>query len=147
MQNKDLSHWLVVSDIDGTLNNKFRRLPKNNYEAICRFINECNGHFTLASGRNVESMRKHYNRLPIKGTPAVVLNGAGVYDYSQEKMLDFTPINQKAVDLVFEIYKRFPALEIEILTDEVIYTLNANDFAYERSVSCLIDISPAYKPV
>ena len=62
MQNKDLSHWLVVSDIDGTLNNKFRQLPKINYEAICRFVKECNGHFTLASGRNVESMRKHYER-------------------------------------------------------------------------------------
>ena len=129
MSKKDLSNWLVVSDIDGTLNNKLRKLPKRNFEAIKHFVLKCNGHFTLASGRNVESMRKHYNRLPIKGTPAVVLNGAGVYDYAQEKMLHFTPINQKAVDLVFEIYKKFPALEIEILTDEVIYTLNAKIFA------------------
>ena len=121
MECKKYSDWLVVSDIDGTLNNKFRQLPKRNFEAIKHFVLKCNGHFTLASGRNVESMRKHYNRLPIKGTPAVVLNGAGVYDYSQEKMLHFTPINQKAVDLVFEIYKRFPALEIEILTDKVIF--------------------------
>lgn len=129
MANKDMSNWLVVSDIDGTLNNKFRQLPKRNYEAICRFVNECNGHFTLASGRNVQSMRKHFERLPIAGTPAVVLNGAGVYDYSIEKMVHFTPINQKAVDLVFDIYKRFPSVEIEILTDTNIYTLNAKIFA------------------
>lgn len=129
MVNKDLSNWLVVSDIDGTLNNKFRQLPKRNYEAICRFVNECNGHFTLASGRNVQSMRKHYERLPIAGTPAVILNGAGVYDYSKEKMVHFTPINQKSVDLVFDIYKRFPSVEIEVLTDTNIYTLNAKIFA------------------
>ncbi len=129
MNNKDLSNWLVVSDIDGTLNNKLRQLPKRNFEAITRFVTECNGHFTLASGRNVQSMRKHYERLPISGTPAVILNGAGVYDYAQEKMLHFTPINQHAVDVVFQIYKRFPALEIEILTDKMIYTLNSKVFA------------------
>lgn len=129
MTNKDLSHWLVVSDIDGTLNNKFRQLPKRNFEAINKFVLEYNGHFTLASGRNVQSMRKHYERLPISGTPAVILNGAGIYDYSQEKMLHFEPINQHAVDLVFEIYKRFPLVEIEILTDTMIYTLNSRIFA------------------
>ncbi len=129
MENKDLSHWLVVSDIDGTLNNKLRQLPKRNFEAINKFVLEHNGHFTLASGRNVQSMRKHYERLPITGTPAVILNGAGIYDYSQEKMLYFEPINQHAVDLVFEIYKRFPLVEIEILTDTMIYTLNSRIFA------------------
>lgn len=129
MKNKDLSHWLVVSDIDGTLNNKFRQLPKRNYEAICRFVKECNGNFTLASGRNVQSMRKHYERLPIKGTPAVILNGAGVYDYAHEKMLSFDAINDHAIDVVFDVYKRFPAVEIEILTDKMIYTLNSKIFA------------------
>jgi len=129
MVDKDLSHWLVVSDIDGTLNNKFRQLPKRNLEAINRFVVDCNGHFTLASGRNVQSMRKHYERLPIAGTPAVILNGAGVYDYSQEKMLYFNPINEHAMDLVFEIHKRFPMVEIEILTDKMIYTLNSRIFA------------------
>ena len=129
MSNKDLSNWLVVSDIDGTLNNKLRQLPKRNLEAINRFVLECNGHFTLASGRNVESLRGHYKKLPIAGTPAVILNGAGVYDYKNEKMLHFSPINQHAVDLVFEIYKKFPRLEIEILTDKNIYTLNSKIFS------------------
>ena len=87
MANKNLSHWLVASDIDGTLNNKLRQLPKRNREAISRFILECNGNFTLASGRNVQSMRKHYERLPIAGTPAVILNGAGVYDYFNDEYI------------------------------------------------------------
>ena len=53
----DFSDWLVASDIDGTLNNKLRRLPKRNYDRICEFVLEKKGHFTLASGRNVSSMR------------------------------------------------------------------------------------------
>ena len=61
----DFSDWLVASDIDGTLNNKLRRLPKRNYERICEFVQERNGHFTLASGRNVSSMRKAFQGLPI----------------------------------------------------------------------------------
>ena len=101
METKNLSDWLVVSDIDGTLNNKLRQLPKRNREAINRFVLECNGHFTLASGRNVQSMRKHYENLPIAGTPEVILNGAGVYDYNHEKMLHFDAINDHAMDLVF----------------------------------------------
>lgn len=60
MLKKDFSDWLVVSDIDGTLNNKLRQLPKRNLEAINRFVLECGGHFTLASGRNVQSLRKHF---------------------------------------------------------------------------------------
>ena len=34
---KTFENWLVVSDIDGTLNNKFRKLPKRNYDAIKKF--------------------------------------------------------------------------------------------------------------
>lgn len=128
MAKKDFSDWLVVSDIDGTLNNKLRQLPKRNLEAINRFVLECNGHFTLASGRNVQSLRKHYEKLPISGTPAVVLNGAGVYDYSKEKMVRFSPINPDAVDIVRNVYERFPSVEIEVLTDKTIYTLNSKIF-------------------
>lgn len=128
MVKKDFSDWLVVSDIDGTLNNKLRRLPKRNFEAINRFVVECNGHFTLASGRNVQSLRKHFEKLPISGTPAVVLNGAGVYDYNLDKMVRFSPINDSAIDIVRQVHKRFPTLEIEVLTDKTIYTLNSRIF-------------------
>lgn len=128
MPNKDLSNWLVVSDIDGTLNNKLRLLPKRNLEAINSFVLEYNGHFTLASGRNVQSLRKHFERLPISGTPAVVLNGAGIYDYSKEKMVHFSSINSHAQSVVEDIYNKFPSAEIEVHTDEMIYTLNSRIF-------------------
>lgn len=128
MINKDFSDWLVVSDIDGTLNNKLRQLPKRNFKAINRFVLECGGHFTLASGRNVQSLRKHFEKLPISGTPAVVLNGAGLYDYSKEKMVRFSPINPSAIEIVKKVFERFPSVEIEILTDKTIYTLNSKIF-------------------
>ena len=125
----DFSDWLVASDIDGTLNNKLRRLPKRNYERFCEFVKEKNGHFTLASGRNVSSMRKPFQSLPIASTPAVLLNGAGIYDYEHEKMLRFHAINPAGYELVKKVTEKFPAVEVEILTSDRAYTVNAHIFA------------------
>lgn len=125
----DFSDWLVASDIDGTLNNKFRRLPKRNYARICEFVQEKKGHFTLASGRNISSMRAPFENLPIASTPAVLLNGAGIYDYEHEKMLRFHAINPAGYELVRAVMKKFPTVEVEILTSNSAYAVNAHIFA------------------
>ena len=59
LNSPSFSDWLVVSDIDGTLNNKIRKLPSRNYDAIRHFVSDLGGNFTLASGRSVITMRKH----------------------------------------------------------------------------------------
>ena len=125
----DFSEWLVASDIDGTLNNKFRKLPQRNYDAIKEFVVNKNGHFTLASGRNVATMRGPFMRLPITSTPAVILNGAGVYDYEHEKMLWFQEINPAGYEIVSAVMKKFPSVEVEILTKDKAYAVNAHVFA------------------
>lgn len=125
----DFSDWLVASDIDGTLNNKLRRLPKRNFEAITEFVVEKKGHFTLASGRNIASIKKPYIGLPIEGTPAVILNGAGVYDVLNDKILHFQAINPSGYEIVKAVTKKFPAVEVEILTSRSAYTINAHIFA------------------
>lgn len=103
----DFSEWLVASDIDGTLNNKFRKLPQRNYDAIKEFVVNKKGHFTLASGRNIATMRGPFMGLPITSTPAVILNGAGVYDYEHEKMLWFQEINPAGYEIVSAVMKNF----------------------------------------
>lgn len=121
---KDLSGWLVASDIDGTLNNKFRFMPKSNYDAIDRFINDLGGNFTLASGRGIESMRPHFNRLPKgKKAPAVIINGAGIYDYEKEKLLFFNPVNEQGREVTRLIIEKFPMCEVQIITLDHIYTI------------------------
>ena len=57
---RTFENWLVVSDIDGTLNNKIRKLPRRNYNAIKEFT-ERGGNFTLASGRLQSSLERNYN--------------------------------------------------------------------------------------
>lgn len=125
---KDLSNWLIASDVDGTLNTKLRTLPKRNLEAINHFVNDLNGNFTLASGRNVASIRKHYKKLSIK-TPAVVMNGAGIYDFSKEEMIWYSPISEEGEKLTRELYEKCPLAEIAIFCSDIIYIVNAHIFA------------------
>lgn len=121
---KDLSGWLVVSDIDGTLNNKLRQTPKKNIEAIAHFIDR-GGIFTLASGRNVQSLKKHYDKLPIGGMPAIVMNGSGIYDFGSQEFLYKDPIGEQGMAVVEAAHRRFPHTEVAIFTSDNIYCLNA----------------------
>lgn len=118
---KNLSHFLVVSDIDGTLNNKLRRTPKVNLEAIRRFTRDEGGHFTLASARCAPSLYTYYKNLPDKSTPAIIMNGAGIYDFSKEKMLWYNAIPESSEAVIRKALEKFRLLEIAIFRPERIY--------------------------
>lgn len=124
---KELSDWLIVSDIDGTLNNKARRLPERNRLAIERFVAE-GGHFTLASGRNPQSMERHFRSLPISGTPAVVINGAGIYDFSKNEMVYFSPMSDEAMSLAVQAAKKFPLVDVLVIAKDIIYVTGTGWF-------------------
>ncbi len=124
-ENKKFSGWLVASDIDGTLNTKLRKLPGRNLDAIRHFVLDLGGHFTLASGRNVASLEKHFLKLPIQNTPAIVLNGAGLYDFQMNEMISFSAISSKGKEIVRKIVRKFPMTEVEICTPDNILLLNA----------------------
>ena len=123
MSQKDFSNWLVVSDIDGTLNNKARKLPRRNYDAIQAFT-EAGGNFTLASGRLTSSLKRNYDRIT-PNQPAVVLNGAGIYDFQQEKMIWRSTIQQEGHEFVRYIINKFSdsfkSVDVGIYFDDYVY--------------------------
>lgn len=125
--NKSLSQWLIASDIDGTLNNKLRRLPERNEAAIKRFVS-LGGRFTLASGRNPQSMEKHFKRLPIDGTPAVVINGAGLYDFKKKEMIYFSPMSEDGMKLAVDAAKKFSAVDVIVVAKDIIYITGSGWF-------------------
>lgn len=124
---KSLSNWLIASDIDGTLNNKLRRLPERNEKAIQKFVS-MGGRFTLASGRNPQSMEKHFRRLPIAGTPAVVMNGAGLYDFQKNEMIYFSAMSDEGMRLAVEAAKKFPAVDVIVVAKDIIYITGSGWF-------------------
>lgn len=124
---KDFSKWLIVSDIDGTLNTKFRNLPERNKKAIEKYVSE-GGHFTLASGRTPQSMEKHFRNLPIAGTPAVVMNGAGIYDFEKNEMIHFNPLSGEAMKLAIEAAKKFRFVDVLVVAKDKIYVTGVGWF-------------------
>lgn len=117
------SSWLVASDIDGTLNNKRRKLPGRNREAISSFIRK-GGIFTLASSRNPESMSKHYRGLELT-TPAVVATGVGIYDFQKDEYVDFMSLSDKSLEKICEIRKSYPTLDAVIVARDMLYVTGA----------------------
>ena len=124
---KTFENWLVVSDIDGTLNNKIRRLPRRNYDAIKKFT-QLGGNFTLASGRLQSSLERNYNRIT-PNQPAIVLNGAGIYDYNKREMLWRSTIGEKGQNFVRQIAKDFDELfksvDIGVYFDDYVYIVKS----------------------
>ena len=120
---RTFENWLVVSDIDGTLNNKIRKLPRRNYNAIKEFT-ERGGNFTLASGRLQSSLERNYNRIT-PNQPAIVLNGAGIYDFDKREMIWRSTIGEKGREFVKYISEEFDeifkSVDIGVYFDDYVY--------------------------
>lgn len=113
------NQWLLVSDIDGTLNDKQFRLPQNNKEAINRYVSN-GGYFTLCSGRNLQSLKVHYDNLGIK-TPAIFSNGAGIYDFSTEEMVFLDTLTAECEAMVLDIFKKYKGFQLTVFGVNTIY--------------------------
>ena len=113
------NNWLLVSDIDGTLNSKSMKLPENNKVAINEFVNR-GGNFTLCSGRNLQSLSIHYRKLGID-TPAIFLNGAGIYDFKNKRFLYQSLISSEGERIILDIAKKYKLAQLTVYTPEKIY--------------------------
>lgn len=128
------SDWLIVSDIDGTLNNLKRKLPTVNKEAINRFVSN-GGSFTLCSGRNLESLSLHYRKLNIK-TPAICMNGALIYDFSTNAVLDYNAISPEGEKLILGLLDKFKFAQLTVFTKRTVHLYGYNCF-YGLAISLL----------
>ncbi len=128
------SKWLLVSDIDGTLNTKAMKLPESNKIAIRKFVDN-GGNFTLCSGRNLQSLSIHYEKLGID-TPAIFLNGAGVYDFSKNDFIYFNPITEEGERVILNVLKAHKTLQLTVYSPEKLY-LATWKCVYGRVISML----------
>ena len=112
------SKWLLISDIDGTLNTKSFKLPENNKIAIKEFVNN-GGKFTLCSGRNLQSLSIHYNKLGIS-TPAIFLNGAGIYDFKNNEMIYQNFISSEGEKIILDVLKKHKLAQLTVFTADKI---------------------------
>lgn len=111
--------YLLVSDMDGTLIDSHKKISKNNRKAI-EYFRERGGKFTIASGRMVASAEESIKDLDID-VPAILHNGAMVYDYKNKTTLAEFYIEDYRKEAIKMVYENFPHIGIEIFSDEIVY--------------------------
>lgn len=126
--------WLLVSDIDGTLNSKSMKLPENNKIRINEFVDK-GGNFTLCSGRNLQSLSIHYKRLGIN-TPAIFLNGAGIYDFKNKEIIYQNFITSEGEKIILDVLKKHKTAQLTVFTTDKII-LATRKCIYGRVISKL----------
>lgn len=104
--------WLVVSDIDGTLLDTSGDIPKRNIKAIQAFV-AAGGRFTIATGRSINAIRHILCRIDYN-CPVIVLNGAAIYDYSQEEYIWANTLSERAKEILKMVVGKFPDIGLEI---------------------------------
>ena len=92
----DYSHYLIITDLDGTFFGKGARLVERNLTAMETF-KAGGGYITAGTGRIPTNIRKgipHCGEL--FNAPAITANGAFIYDLTRDECLLATPMDPEA---------------------------------------------------
>lgn len=125
-----LKNVLFVTDMDGTLLTRDKRITQENLMTIDRFRRQ-GGNFSVASGRSIPSFR-HYAELLQLNRPAILYNGVAIYDYSAEQLLWHTSLDSRAYRYMQLVHDACPHIAIEILTEKTIYVLHHNQYSKQH---------------
>ena len=127
---------LLASDFDDTLYGLDLRVPERNLEALEYFIRE-GGRFSVSTGRAHRTFAPFASLVPMNA-PAVLSNGAAIYDFQADKMLEQTCLPPEAPQDLGGLMERFPSLSLEAYHGEDIYVCNPNEitFAHLKKVGC-----------
>ena len=115
---------LLLTDLDGTLLNREGRISGENLTAIRSFIQQ-GGRFSVATGRSKAGMEHFLEELPINA-PAVIYNGAVVYDFQVDHVVWQQPLGERGVELARFVCRHFPRAGIEAYELHTPYVIQEN---------------------
>lgn len=124
----DFGKVIFMTDLDGTLFTDDKRILEKDMAAIERF-RKGGGMFTLATGRSYAMAKRAAVELGLDkfNMPAVLFNGAGVYDFNADKFLWKCEIDAEAYGYVQMIGERFPNIGAEVLCEQAVIVPYLND--------------------
>ncbi len=96
---------LYISDLDGTLLNSNKELSPFTRETINKFIS-MGGHFSVATARTAASTSKILAELDVK-VPAVLMNGAVIYDLGNERYIKTEIIPEDEARIVIDTINEY----------------------------------------
>lgn len=125
---------LLASDFDNTLiytedalhsGGPVPPLSAENRAALDYFMAE-GGRFAVATGRALAAFQKYAHLVPMNA-PAVVCNGAALYDFAADKYLEFAMLDEEARNRGQTVLDRFPDVAVEAYhIDNVIHAVQPN---------------------
>ncbi|MCL2636857.1 MAG: Cof-type HAD-IIB family hydrolase [Oscillospiraceae bacterium] len=121
----NLNKIFLITDADGTLLTDDKRILDTDKAAIREFI-AGGGLFTIATGRGVALTKILADELNLE-LPAVIFNGAAVYDFKREAFLWQSKLPDEARNHMQLLMARFPGLGIEILRGDEVYVPATNE--------------------
>lgn len=146
----DFGNVIFMTDLDGTLLTDDKRILYKDMAAIERF-RRGGGMFTAATGRGYAMARRvavEQLELDKYDMPAVLFNGAVVYDFNKDKFLWRCEVGGFAREYIREIVDRFckthdiGLLGLEVLCEHEVYVPLVNDT--ERMHLDMESVSPKF---
>lgn len=121
---------LLICDMDGTLLDSNSRLSKGNKVALERFV-AGGGLFTVATGRMEKSVMQYLQDLPVN-LPAIVYNGAAIYDFQTNRKLWQSNLVPGIIEPVKKVIDRFPDIGVEFYHEGMTYYVRENRYTFEH---------------
>ena len=117
---------LLATDFDDTLYASDCTVSRKNLDAIACFKAQ-GGFFTVATGRSHRTFFPYLHLAPINA-PAVLSNGAQLYDFERDVMVRETCLPTSVGPDLEALCKRRPELSVEAYHGDDVYIWNPNDF-------------------
>ena len=111
--------------MDGTLLNSSSKISEGNRKALERFV-EGGGMFTVATGRMEKSVMPYLDMLPVN-VPAIVYNGAAIYDFKADRILWQADLDTSIAGAVRDVMERFPGISVQVYHGGRAYFVSENE--------------------
>lgn len=121
---------LLCSDLDDTLLTTEKTVSAQNKQALEYFMAE-GGHFAFATGRVPRGARLILEYI-VPNSPIICFNGAGIYDYSTQKLLWERSLDDSAYKIIELIEQELPQAGIEVCTRDDIFFCRTNRIVREH---------------
>jgi Cof subfamily protein (haloacid dehalogenase superfamily) len=131
--NRPLDGILLISDMDGTLITKDFHLPERNAAAIDRFIKK-GGYFSVATGRPEYALMKYLDKVKLNA-PAIVYNGAVIYDINTHETVWYSSLPQSIRTILKVIMDKFRDVGVEIYAEGCVYIARPNEWTTNHIVN------------
>lgn len=127
---KPLSDMILITDLDNTLLPDSLIISDNDINGIEK-LRSLGGDFTFATGRSHPLALPQAKALKIH-EPAIIYNGAVVYDFGKDEYLWSTSLPATSRYYVKEVLDNFPDVAVEVLLGKDVHIIRNNEYEQQH---------------